>query len=54
MVVGPTLSWQGLKKKQCTPKGQARYVIVWGSVHWKGVYRVGRLTLGLQVFLIGY
>ena len=27
--------------KKCTPKGQAWYVNVWGSVHWKGVYRVG-------------
>ena len=28
-------------ERQCTPKGQAWYVNVWGSVHWKGVYRVG-------------
>ena len=27
------------KKRQCTLKGQARYVNVRGSVHWKGVYK---------------
>ena len=27
-----------LKERQCTLKGQARYVNVRGSVHWKGVY----------------
>ena len=27
--------------RQCTPKGQARYVNVRGSVQWKGVYRGG-------------
>ena len=37
-----------------TPKGQARYVSVWGSVHWKGVYRVGDRDLGLKIFLIGF
>ena len=26
-------------------EGQARYVNVWGSVHWKGVYRVRFITL---------
>ena len=30
---------------QCTLKGQARYVNVWGSVHWKGVYRVRFIKL---------
>ena len=28
-------------ERQCTPKGKARYVNVWGSVQWKGVYKVG-------------
>ena len=28
------------KERQCTPNGQARYINVQGSVHWKGVYRV--------------
>ena len=28
-------------ERQCTPKGQARYVNVRGSVQWKRVYRVG-------------
>ena len=40
MVASSNLSWQGLKERQCTLKGQARYVNVWGSVHWKGVYKV--------------
>ena len=29
------------EERQCTLKGQAWYVNVRGSVHWKGVYRVG-------------
>ena len=49
MVVGSNLSWQGFKR-QCTLKGQARYVNVWGSVHWKGVYTVGDRDLGVQNF----
>ena len=32
---------RALKERQCTLKGQAWYVNVRGSVHWKGVYRVG-------------
>ena len=35
-------------------KGQARYVNVRGSVHWKGVYRVGDRDLGVQTYLIGF
>ena len=35
-------------KRQCTPKGQARYVNVPGSVQWKGVYRVGVDTAGAK------
>ena len=50
MVTGLNLSWQRIKKRQCTPKGQARYVNVQGSVHWKGVYRVGDRDLGVQIF----
>ena len=38
------------KERQCTLKGQARHVDVWGSVHWKGVYRVGNKDLGVQKF----
>ena len=37
-------------ERQCTLKGQAWYVNVWGSVHWKGVYRVGDRDLGVQNF----
>ena len=50
MVAGSNLSWQGIKRKQCTLKGQAWYINVWGSVHWKGVYRVGDTDLGVQKF----
>ena len=42
---------RAFKERQCTPKGQARYVNVCGSVHWKGVYRVGDRDLGVQNFL---
>ena len=42
---------RALKERQCTLKGQARYVNVWGSVHWKGVYRVGDRDLGVPNFL---
>ena len=35
MVAGSNISWQGIKR-QCTQKGQARYVNIRGSVHWKG------------------
>ena len=38
------------KKRQCTLKGQAHYVNVRGSVHWKGVYRVEDTDLGVQNF----
>ena len=41
---------RALKERQCTLKGQARYVNVRGSVHWKGVYRVGDRDLGVQNF----
>ena len=41
---------RALKERQCTPKGQAQYVNVQGSVHWKGVYRVGDRDLGVQNF----
>ena len=42
---------KALKERQCTPKEQARYANVRGSVHWKGVYRVGDRDLGVQNFL---
>ena len=41
---------RALKERQCTLKGQARYVNVQGSVHRKGVYRVGDSDLGVQNF----
>ena len=42
---------RALKERQCTLKGQAQYVNVRGSVHCKGVYRVGDSDLGVQNFL---
>ena len=39
---------RALKERQCTLKGQARYVNVRGSVHRKGVCRVGDRDLGVQ------
>ena len=41
---------RALKERQCTLKGQARYVNVRGSVHCKGVCRVGDRDLGVQNF----
>ena len=45
---------RALKERQCTLKGQARYVNVRGSVHCKGVYRVGDRDVGCKIFLIGF
>ena len=42
---------RAVKERQCTQEGQAWYVNVQGSVHWKGVYRVGDRDLGVQNFL---
>ena len=41
---------RALKERQCTLEGQARYVNIRDSVHWKGVYRVGDGDLGVQNF----
>ena len=35
---------RALKERQCTLEGQAWYVNVQGSVHWKEVYKVGEWT----------
>ena len=43
---------RALKERQCTLKGQAWYVNVRGSVHCKGVCRVGDKDLGLQNFFL--
>ena len=48
MVAGSNLSWQGITRKAMYTEGQARYVNVWGSVQWKGVYRVGDRDLRVQ------
>ena len=45
---------RALQERQCTLKGQARYVNVRGSVHCKGVYRVGDRDLGVQNFFFGF
>ena len=50
MVVGSNLSCKGFKRKAVYTEGQARYVNVQGSVHWKGVYTVGDRDLGVQNF----
>ena len=42
---------RALKERQCTLKGQARYVNVRGSVHCEGVYKVGDRDRGVQNFL---
>ena len=42
---------RALKERQCTLKGQAQYVNVRSSVHWKGVCRMGDRDLGVQNFL---
>ena len=41
---------RALKERQCTLKGQARYVNVRGSVHCKGVCRVGDREWGCKIF----
>ena len=41
---------RALKERQCTLKGQARYVNVRGSVHCKGVCRVGDRPGGAKFF----
>ena len=41
---------RALKERQCTLKGQAQYVNIRGSVHCKGVYRVGDRDLGVPNF----
>ena len=44
---------RALKERQCTLEGQAPYVNVQGSVHWKGVYRVwGIETWGCKNFFL--
>ena len=45
---------RALKERQSILKGQARYVKVQGSVHWKGVCRVGDRDLGVQNFFFGF
>ena len=54
MVASLNSAGRALKERQCTLKGQARYVNVQGSVQWKGVYRVGERDLGVQYFFIWF
>ena len=44
---------RALKERQCTLKGQAWYANVWGSTHWRGVYRMGDRHWWYKIFLIG-
>ena len=41
MVAGSNLSWQGIKRKAVYTEGAGPVLNKRGSVHWKGVYRVG-------------
>ena len=50
MVAGSNLSWQGIIRKAVYTEG-AGSICKWGSVHWKGVHRVGDRDLGVQNFL---
>ena len=43
-----------LRERQCTLEGEAWYVNVQGNVHWEGVYSIGEVHTGLQIFLIDY
>ena len=45
---------RALKERQCTLKGQAQYVNVRGSVHRKGVCRIGDTDLGVQNSFFGF
>ena len=36
-------------ERQCTSKGQARYVNIRGSVQWKGVYRARGRYWGCKI-----
>ena len=52
MIVSSNLSWQGIKRKAVYTAGAGLVCKnVWGSVHWKGVYRVRDRDLGVQNFL---
>ena len=50
MVMGSNLSWQGIRRKAVYTKGAGPICKCTGSVHWKGVYRVGDRDLGVQNF----
>ena len=47
---------RAIKERQCTLKGQARYVNVWGSVHRKGGCGVGDRDRpgGAKFFFFGF
>ena len=50
MVAGSNLSWQDIKRKAVYTEGAGLVYKCTGSVHWKGVYRVGDRHLGVQNF----
>ena len=53
MVAVSNLSWQGIKR-QCTLKGQARYVNVRDSVPGRECTGWGIETWGCKIFFIGF
>ena len=50
MVAVSNLSWKGIKRKAVYTEGAGLVCNVRGSVHWKGVCRVGDRDLGVQNF----
>ena len=52
MVTVGILADRALRESQCILKGETRYVNIHGSVHWEGVYSVGRCNLFELIFKI--
>ena len=50
MVVGWNLGWHGTWRKAVFTGGGGLVCECPGSVHWKGVYKVGEWTLGGVIF----
>ena len=44
------LAGRAVRERQFTLVGEGRYVNRQGSVHWKGVYSVGKCALGMKIF----
>ena len=41
---------RALRESQCILKGETRYVNIHGSIHWEGVYSVGRCNWRCNLF----